>query len=119
MNNFQKVNVLPFTFELATHKIFDRFDVDMADATASCYESASQQERNNFSYYFCGLWGNLNQDMQFQKDATIAGLECLEKLLDDLKCKFEQDGKRIASVNIEKFIQDVVRLKQKYSEDGR
>ncbi|MCR5778886.1 MAG: hypothetical protein K6G84_15955, partial [Lachnospiraceae bacterium] len=104
-------------FAISEKKRFDRFDAEMAEVTANCYDKCSQADKNIFPNYFTGIWGNLDREQEFNKEKTVSGLKHFEKCLNTLRNQYEKDKKLVALISLDEFIDKVKRLLEKYAAD--
>jgi len=96
------------------NKSFDRFDKDMAIESFGYYEKLIQIERNSFPQYFLSIFGNLEREKNFNKSETIKGLEWLINNFDRLKQKYKKEDKIVATISLNRFIEELNILLEKY-----
>lgn len=96
-------------------KRFKQFDEEMAQATINYYKACPQHEKNTFSVYFDGCFGNLDSEALFMREATLDGLGWLQSTLNQLISDYQEKNKQIACASTISFIHEVDRLVKKYS----
>ncbi|SKA62808.1 KAP family P-loop domain-containing protein [Eubacterium uniforme] len=91
-------------FKKYQNSIFRAFDGDMAEATLSGFERATQSEKVYLPGDFEGMWEKIVYREEIDFEITKNGFLSLLDGLKKLKSQYEEKGKNISAVHTETFI---------------
>ena len=97
-------------FKKCRLKVFNAFDIDMATATFESFRDSSQTDKVYFPGYFNGMWKTVIDSHGINLESTKSGLKKLADELRELKEQYISNGKNIASVHTENFIEVISKL---------
>lgn len=97
-------------FKKCRLKVFNAFDIDMATATFESFRDSSQTDKVYFPGYFNGMWKTVIDSHGIDLESTKSGLKKLADELRELKEQYISNGKNIASVHTETFIEVISKL---------
>lgn len=86
------------------NKRFDRFDLEMADATFSIFKNASTATKRLFYISFSKIWSLHINSSDIIKDSTRSGLEELKKKLQDYIDEQANVKRTFAIIHTEAFV---------------
>lgn len=91
-------------------KRFDRFDVEMAEATSAGFEKATNAEKNNFVEYFKEMWEFHISTEDYKPEPSENGLQRLKELLEAFKEKCHKASLQISEAHTNRFLEVVAGL---------
>lgn len=102
-------------FSLIQNKMYNIFDVEMAEATFESFKKCNNADKTYFPGQFDGIWGNLYTLPGFDVNASIPGFEKLQHFLKGLENEYERNRKVFSKRHTEVFIEVVQRIINNYT----
>lgn len=119
-NEREFINALKTTgvmaFPTYTNKAFDKFSIEMAEATADCFDCSEQANKYYFAGYFREMLEKILSQPGVDIEATKAGLDKLTELLKTLSSRYSNTGHKIAFAHVETLIDTIVTMKASITE---
>ena len=89
---------------------FNCFDVEMADATANCFEKFSNSDKNSFCVCFSEVWKLEMYLQDYKRDISVAGMHKLRTRMEQYRDRCHENTKQIAEAHTKIFIEKIEEL---------
>ena len=101
----------PLTALMQTqNKRFERFNVEMARATAEGFEKASNAEKGSFIDYFTRMWQINICTQDYNRKLSEEGFQLLKDLLIQFKNKCKDKSLYISEAHADRFLENLENL---------
>ena len=77
----------------------------MESATINAFKNANNMDKNHFSGWFVGIWGQYSNSLEIDVQSTTASLKKLRDDLNSVMQKYKEKGKNIAARHTQNFIE--------------
>ena len=104
-------------FRNLSNKKYNAFSVEMESATINAFKNADNMDKNHFSGWFVGIWGQYSNIHEIDGQITTMSLK---KLRDDLNSaiqEYEEKNKNIAVAHTQNFIKRLDAIIKTENED--
>jgi len=88
---------LNIAFRDLSNKRYNTFSLEMESATINAFKNANNMDKNHFSGWFVGIWGQYSNSLEIDVQSTTASLKKLRDDLNSVMQKYKEKGKNIAA----------------------
>ena len=96
---------LNVAFRELSNKRYNKFSLDMESATINAFKNADNMDKNHFSRWFVGIWGEYSDSSEIDRAVTTASLKKLRDDLNSVMQEYQEKGKNIAAKHTQDFIE--------------
>lgn len=96
---------LNVAFRELSNKRYNKFSLDMESATINAFKNADNMDKNHFSRWFVGIWGEYSDSSEIDGAVTTASLKKLRDDLNSVMQEYQEKGKNIAAKHTQDFIE--------------
>lgn len=96
---------LNVAFRELSNKRYNKFSLDMESATINAFKNADNMDKNHFSRWFVGIWGEYSDPSEIDGAVTTASLKKLRDDLNSVMQEYQEKGKNIAAKHTQDFIE--------------
>lgn len=96
---------LNVAFRELSNKRYNKFSLDMESATINAFKNADNMDKNHFSRWFVGIWGDYSDSSEIDGAVTTASLKKLRDDLNSVMQEYQEKGKNIAAKHTQDFIE--------------
>lgn len=96
---------LNIAFRDLSNKRYNTFSLEMESATINAFKNANNMDKNHFSGWFVGIWGQYSNSLEIDVQSTTASLKKLRDDLYSVMQKYKEKGKNIAARHTQNFIE--------------
>lgn len=96
---------LNIAFRDLSNKRYNTFSLEMESATINAFKNANNMDKNHFSGWFVGIWGQYSNSLEIDVQSTTASLKKLRDDLNSVMQKYKEKGKNIAARHTQNFIE--------------
>ena len=89
----------------------------MEAATINAFKNADNTDKNHFSGWFVGIWGQYSNSPEIEGQGTTVSLKKLRDDLNSVMQEYKEKGKNIAAVHTQNFIKKLEAIIKTESED--
>lgn len=104
-------------FRNLSNKRYNKFSLEMESATINAFKNANNLDKNYFTGWFAGLWGQYSNLPEIDRQVTTASLRKLRDDLNSVMQEYEEKGKKIAARHTQDFIEELDTITKIESED--
>ena len=108
---------LNVAFRDLSNKRYNRFSLEMESATINAFKNADNKDKNHFSGWFVGIWGQYSNSPEIDGQVTTASLKKLRDDLDSAMQEYKEKSKNIAARHTQNFIEKLDAIIKPESED--
>ena len=91
-------------FRELSNKRYNAFSLEMESATINAFKNANNMDKNHFSGWFVGIWGQYSNSPEIDGQATTASLKKLRDDLNSILQEYKEKRKNIAAKHTQDFI---------------
>lgn len=91
-------------FRNLSNKRYKAFSVEMESATINAFKNADNMDKNHFSGWFVGIWGQYSDIEEIDKQITTMALKKLREDLNSVMQDYKEKNKNIAAKHTQNFI---------------
>lgn len=77
----------------------------MESATINAFKNANNMDKNHFSGWFVGIWGQYSNSLEIDRKVTMASLKKLRDDLNSVMQEYKEKSKNIAARHTQNFIE--------------
>ena len=99
------------------NKRYNTFSLEMESATINAFKNANNMEKNHFSGWFVGIWGQYSNSPEIDEQATTVSLKKLRDDLNSVMQEYKEKSKNIAARHTQNFIEKVDSIIESEGED--
>lgn len=96
---------LNIAFRDLSNKRYNMFSLKMESATINAFKNANNMDKNHFSGWFVGIWGQYSNLPEIDGQATAVSLKKLRDDLNSVMQEYKEKGKNIAARHTQNFIE--------------
>lgn len=96
---------LNIAFRDLSNKRYNMFSLKMESATINAFKNANNMDKNHFSGWFVGIWGQYSNSPEIDGQATAVSLKKLRDDLNSVMQEYKEKGKNIAARHTQNFIE--------------
>ena len=89
----------------------------MESATIDAFKNANNMDKNHFSGWFVGIWGQYSNSSEIDGQATTVSLKKLRDDLNSVMQEYKEKSKNIAARHTQNFIEKVDSIIESEGED--
>lgn len=108
---------LNVAFRDLSNKEYNRFSLEMESATIIAFKNADNMDKNHFSGWFVGIWGQYSNSPEIDGQVTTASLKKLRDDLNSVMQEYKEKSKNIAARHTQNFIEKLDAIIKPESED--
>ena len=108
---------LKVAFRDLSNKRYNTFSLEMESATINAFKNANNMDKNHFSGWFVGIWGQYSNSPEIDGQATTASLKKLRDDLNSIMQEYKEKSKNIAAKHTQNFINKLEAIIKPESED--
>lgn len=108
---------LNVAFRDLSNKRYNRFSLEMESATINAFKNADNMNKNHFSGWFVGIWGQYSNSPEIDGQVTTASLKKLRDDLNSVMQEYKEKSKNIAARHTQNFIEKLDAIIKPESED--
>lgn len=108
---------LNVAFRDLSNKRYNRFSLEMESATINAFKNADNMDKNHFSGWFVGIWGQYSNSPEIDGQVTTASLKKLRDDLNSVMQEYKEKSKNIAARHTQNFIEKLDAIIKPESED--
>ncbi len=109
---------LDSAFRELSNKEYNTFSLEMESATINAFKNANNMDKNHFSRWFVGIWGQYSNSPEIDGQATTASLKKLKDDLNSVMKEYKEKRKNIAAKHTQDFIEKLEAIIKLESEDA-
>ena len=91
-------------FRNLSNKKYNAFSVEMESATINAFKNADNMDKNHFSGWFVGIWGQYSNIHEIDRQITTMSLKKLRDDLNSVMQNYKEKSKNIAAKHTQNFI---------------
>ena len=91
-------------FRNLSNKRYKAFSVEMESATINAFKNADNMDKNHFSGWFVGIWGQYSDIEEIDGQITTMTLKKLREDLNSVMQDYKEKNKNIAAKHTQNFI---------------
>lgn len=95
---------LNVAFRELSNKRYNVFSIEMESATIIAFKNADNMDKNHFSGWFVGIWGQYSNSQEIDGQVTAVSLKKLRDDLNSLMQEYKEKSKNIAAKHTQNFI---------------
>lgn len=96
---------LNIAFRDLSNKRYNTFSFEMESATIKAYKNANNMDKNHFSGWFVGIWGQYFDSQEIDMQSTLASLKKFREDLNFVMQEYKEKNKNIAARHTQSFIE--------------
>ncbi len=96
---------LNVAFRELSNKRYNTFSLEMESATINAFKNANNMDKNHFSVWFVGIWGQYSSSPEIDEQVTVASLKKLSDDLNSVMQEYKEKSKNIAAKHTQNFIE--------------
>lgn len=96
---------LNVAFRDLSNKRYNTFSREMESATINAFKNANNMDKNHFSGWFVGIWGQYSNSPEIDGQATMTSLKKLRDDLNSVMQEYKEKNKNIAAKHTQNFIE--------------
>lgn len=108
---------LNVAFRELSNKRYNKFSLEMEAATINAFKNADNMDKNHFSGWFVGIWGQYSNSPEIEGHGTTVSLKKLRDDLNSVMQEYKEKGKNIAAGHTQNFIKKLEAIIKTESED--
>lgn len=108
---------LNVAFRELSNKRYNKFSLEMEAATINAFKNADNMDKNHFSGWFVGIWGQYSNSPEIEGQGTTVSLKKLRDDLNSVMQEYKEKGKNIAAGHTQNFIKKLEAIIKTESED--
>lgn len=108
---------LTAAFRELNNKRYNTFSLEMESATIDAFKNANNMDKNHFSGWFVGIWGQYSNSSEIDGQATTVSLKKLRDDLNSVMQEYKEKSKNIAARHTQNFIEKVDSIIESEGED--
>ena len=108
---------LNVAFRELSNKRYNKFSLEMEAATINAFKNADNMDKNHFSGWFVGIWGQYSNSPEIEEQGTTVSLKKLRDDLNSVMQEYKEKGKNIAAGHTQNFIKKLEAIIKTESED--
>lgn len=108
---------LNVAFRDLSNKRYNTFSLEMESATINAFKNANNMDKNHFSGWFVGIWGQYSNSPEINGQVTTASLKKLRDDLNSVMQEYKEKSKNIAVRHTQNFIEKLDAIIKPESED--
>ena len=97
--------------------VYNKFSLEMEAATINAFKNADNMDKNHFSGWFVGIWGQYSNSPEIEGQGTTVSLKKLRDDLNSVMQEYKEKGKNIAAGHTQNFIKKLEAIIKTESED--
>lgn len=95
---------LNIAFRDLRNKRYSKFTLEMESATINAFKNADNMDKNHFSGWFVGIWGQYSNSPEIDMQVTTVSLKKLRDDLNSVMQEYKEKNKNIAAGHTKNFI---------------
>lgn len=108
---------LNVAFRDLSNKRYNAFSIEMESATINAFMNADNMDKNHFSGWFVGIWGQYSNSPEIDGQVTKVSLKKLRDDLNSVMQEYKEKSKNIAAKHTQNFIKKLDDIIKPESED--
>lgn len=108
---------LNVAFRDLSNKRYNTFSLEMESATINAFKNANNMDKNHFSGWFVGIWGQYSNSPEINGQVTTASLKKLRDDLNSVMQEYKEKSKNIAARHTQNFIEKLDAIIKPESEE--
>ena len=108
---------LKVAFRDLSNKRYNTFSLEMESATVNAFKNADNMDKNHFSGWFVGIWGQYSNSPEIDGQGTTVSLKKLRDDLNSVMQEYKEKNKKIAARHTQNFIKKLDGIIKPESED--
>lgn len=104
-------------YRYLSNKRYNKFSLEMESATINAFKNADNMDKNHFSGWFVGIWGQYSNSSEIDGQVTTASLKKLRDDLNFVMQEYKEKSKNIAARHTQNFIEKLDAIIKPESED--
>ncbi len=108
---------LNVAFRELSNKRYNTFSLEMESATINAFKNANNMDKNHFSGWFVGIWGQYSNSLEIDRQTTTVSLKKLRDDLNSAMQQYKEKSKNIAARHTQNFIEKLDAIIKTESED--
>ena len=105
------------TVKLLFQKEYNKFSLEMESATINAFKNATNANKNHFSGWFVGIWGQYSNSSEIDEQVTMMSLKKLRDDLNFIMQEYKEKNMNIAAMHTQNFIKKLDAIIKPENED--
>ena len=104
-------------FRDLSNKRYNKFSFEMESATVNAFKNATNANKNHFSGWFVGIWGQYSNSSEIDEQVTMMSLKKLRDDLNFMMQEYKEKSMNIAAMHTQNFIKKLDAIIKPENED--
>lgn len=104
-------------FRDLSNKRYNKFSFEMESATIDAFKNATNANKNHFSGWFVGIWGQYSNSSEIDEQVTMRSLKKLRDDLNFIRQEYKEKNMNIAAMYTQNFIKKLDAIIKPENED--
>ena len=104
-------------FRDLSNKRYNKFSLEMESATINAFKNATNANKNHFSGWFVGIWGQYSNSSEIDEQVTMMSLKKLRDDLNFIMQEYKEKNMNIAAMHTQNFIKKLDAIIKPENED--
>lgn len=104
-------------FRDLSNKRYNKFSFEMESATVNAFKNATNANKNHFSGWFVGIWGQYSNSSEIDEQVTMMSLKKLRDDLNFIRQEYKEKNMNIAAMHTQNFIKKLDAIIKPENED--
>ena len=100
-----------------SNKRYNKFSLEMESATINAFKNATNANKNHFSGWFVGIWGQYSNSSEIDEQVTMMSLKKLRDDLNFIMQEYKEKNMNIAAMHTQNFIKKLDAIIKPENED--
>ena len=109
---------LDVAFRDLSNKRYNKFSFEMESATINAFKNATNANKNHFSGWFVGIWGQYSNSSEINEQVTTMSLKKLRNDLNFIMQEYKEKNMNIAAAHTQNFIKKLEVIIKPENEDS-
>lgn len=106
-------------FRDLSNKRYNKFSFEMESATIDAFKNATNANKNHFSGWFVGIWGQYSNSSEIDEQVTMRSLKKLRDDLNFIMQEYKEKNMNISAMHTQNFIKKLDVIIKPENEDSQ